>query len=123
MRVDQPQAAVDLLQAGAAQQALEEFDGGGRPLYFQELGDGRGTLPAPFQNPAVQPGRQQVKIRKAGQPAVGAHLLMAAEGHLPGGEGDEGDAGAGLEVGFDAAQEFLLGRRGRESGRSSPPAP
>ena len=56
VRVDQPKAAVDLLQAGAAQQTLEELYRSGRPLDFQEFGDSRGTLPAPLQNPAVQPG-------------------------------------------------------------------
>ena len=108
MGVDQPQAAVDLLQAGAAQQTLEEFYRSSRPLDFQELGNSRGTLPAPLQNPAVQPGRQQVKIRKAGQPAVGTHLLVAAERHLPGREGDECKAGTGFKIRSHAAHELIL---------------
>ena len=49
-----------------------------------------------------------MKIRKAGQPPVGAHLLVAAEGHLPCGEGDEGKAGAGFQIRPHAAHELLL---------------
>ena len=45
---------------------------------------------------------------KAGQPAVGAHLLVAAEGHLPGGESDESEAGAGFQIRPHAAHELLL---------------
>ena len=98
VRVDQPQAAVDLLQAGAAHKALEELYRSSRPLDFQEPGDSRGTLTSTLQNPAVHPGGQKVKIRKAGQPAVGAHLLVAAERHLPCGEGDKSEAGTGFQI-------------------------